>query len=115
VQRNFPLVATCSLQDDIAAPLQELHQQWQQVQAAPVAASGLPHVWLNYKPPFAEPPPVFVPPKPEPGPEPGFMMPSDLQDLPAYQDPQLQVLKYQQQPAQMRLVQFCMYVGKLMS
>lgn len=71
--------------------LQQLQEAWQQVQAAPVEAAGTPHVWLDFKAPFADPPPVFVSKKPEPGPEPQLVLPTDLQEPPVYQPPAPQV------------------------
>ncbi|WIA16292.1 hypothetical protein OEZ85_012995 [Tetradesmus obliquus] len=67
--------------------LEQLREAWQQVQAAPIEAAGTPHVWLDFKAPFADPPPVFVPKKPEPGPEPQLVLPTDLQEAPLYQPP----------------------------
>ncbi|KAF6255522.1 hypothetical protein COO60DRAFT_203539 [Scenedesmus sp. NREL 46B-D3] len=70
-----------------ALALEQLHEAWQQVQAAPVAAAGTPHVWLDFRAPFADPPPVFVPNRPEPGPEPQLVLPPDLPQPPIYQPP----------------------------
>lgn len=46
----------------------ELAEQWAEVQGSEVdAVAGQPMVWLDFKPPFAEPPPVLIPPKPDLG------------------------------------------------
>jgi hypothetical protein len=81
--------------------MQQLQEAWQQVQAAPVEAAGTPHLWLDFKAPFADPPPVFVPPKPEPGPEPQLVLPTDLQEPPVYQPPvpQVRLMYYTAQTA----------------
>jgi hypothetical protein len=71
--------------------MEQLLEAWQQVQAAPVEAPGTPHVWLDFKAPFADPPPVFVPKKPDPGPEPELVLPTDLQKPPVCQPPVPQV------------------------
>jgi hypothetical protein len=46
----------------------QLAEQWAEVQGSEVdAVAGQPMVWLDFKPPFAEPPPVLIPPKPDLG------------------------------------------------
>jgi hypothetical protein len=68
---------------------QQLQEQWQQ--AGDDGTSGVPLVWLDFKPPFAEPPPVLVPPKPELGAAP-VMFDVLLEEVPVYQEPVLQPL-----------------------
>lgn len=70
---------------------EELHHAWKEVHSLVPAISGAPSIWLDFKAPFAEPPPVLLPPKPEAGPEPQYEPPGELLDLPAYKPPIPQV------------------------
>lgn len=74
-----------------ALALEDIHDAWKEVQLTPQTSSGVPAVWLDFKAPFAEPPPVLLPPKPQPGPEPEYQPPTDLQELPAWKPPVPQV------------------------
>lgn len=69
----------------------QLHDAWKEVQMTSPASTGDPAVWLDFKPPFAEAPPVLLPHKPDPGPEPELQPAADLQDLPVLQLPVPQV------------------------
>ena len=78
---------------------QQLQEQWQQLQVDTPAddAAGVPLMWLDFKPPFAEPPPVLVPPKPELGEAPAIEAVL-LEELPLYQEPVLQLLPVLSEP-----------------
>lgn len=92
----------------------QLQEQWQEVQAASQSEqpSGSPYLWLNFAPPFAEPPPVHIPPCPQPGPMPVFVMPDDLEDVPAYAEPTLKVGSNTAAPA---AVEACAVMRKLLA
>ncbi|KXZ50585.1 hypothetical protein GPECTOR_16g760 [Gonium pectorale] len=62
---------------------------WEDARQIPAEASGTPRIWLNFQGPFAELPPIMMPPRPEPGPEPlpEHFPHEPLEELPAFVPP----------------------------
>ncbi|GIM02641.1 hypothetical protein Vretimale_7428, partial [Volvox reticuliferus] len=66
-------------------------QAWEEARSVASEASGTPRIWVNFSAPFADLPPIMMPPRPEPGPEP---LPEEfpheaLEDLPVLVAPPL--------------------------
>ncbi|GLC39630.1 hypothetical protein PLESTM_000919800 [Pleodorina starrii] len=64
---------------------------WEEARSVASEASGTPRMWVNFSAPFADLPPIMLPPRPEPDPEP---LPEDfphdtLEELPVYLPPAL--------------------------
>ncbi|KAG2495930.1 hypothetical protein HYH03_005861 [Edaphochlamys debaryana] len=71
------------------APATPEEAAWEEARSVASEASGTPRVWVNFNAPFADLPPIMLPPRPEPGPEP---VPEDfphepLEELPAFVAP----------------------------
>ncbi|GFR44718.1 hypothetical protein Agub_g6041 [Astrephomene gubernaculifera] len=90
-RKSFRRGAVARQSSRVSIPVSRTPEElaWEEARSIGSDASGTPRMWLNFSAPFADLPPIMMPPRPEPGPEPA---PADfpheqLEELPVFQAP----------------------------